>query len=292
MAYLLVARRRSSIMPLLTKTLTDMPRVRQALLPKPEEALDLPDGLCGLCGRIGVNELLDGYADGMFVLSHFGPLKWWAPRYRMTLFFDHVRTEKSVHRLLRNKRFRVTFDQQFAKVVKACAEPRAGATPLTWITPRIQSLFAAAHAQGHAHSVEVWDGTNLVGGIYGLAVGKVFFTESQFHTARDASKFGFAVLNRHLQAWGFAMNDGKHATRYLADCGMQPITREEFTSITRRYAGLTGNIGKWKVDQLLLDDGWDPVTDNGIRATEVLPNCSQCLLTVEELLTTKRGATW
>ena len=291
-AYMLIARRRPSIIPLLARTLADLPRLGQALLPRPEDALELPDGLCGLAGRIGVAELLEGYADGMFVLSHIGPLKWWAPQNRMTLFFDQARVEKTVRRLLRNRRFRISFDTAFETVMKACAEPRDGATPLTWITPRIRKLFAAAHAAGHAHSVEIWEDNVLVGGVYGLAVGGVFFTESQFHTARDASKVGFAVLNRHLQAWGFASNDGKHPTRYLGDCGMRPVTRAEFTGLTRKFARLQGRIGKWAVDEALLDDSWNPPADSGLTAVEVLPGGTQCPWSVEELLSTRRSSTW
>ena len=225
-AYLLVPRRLPGLLPLTAVTLRDLPHIRRALLPDPQDALNDPDGLCGLAGRIAVPDLLIGYGRGMFVMSHIGPLKWWAPRHRMVLFFDQARIEKTTRRLLRTKRFRITFDRAFAEVMRACANPRAGATPLTWITPRVRALFERAHADGYAHSVEVWENDALVGGAYGLAVGDVFFTESQFHTVRDASKVGFAVLNRHLQSWGFALNDGKHPTRYLADCGMKPIIRD------------------------------------------------------------------
>jgi leucyl/phenylalanyl-tRNA--protein transferase len=291
-AYLLVPRRLPGLLPLAAVTLRDLPRIARPLIPDPLQALDHPDGLCGLAGRIGVRELLEGYARGMFVMSHTGPLKWWAPRHRMVLFFDQARVEKTTRRLLRGDRFRVTFDQAFAEVVRGCAEPRPGRTPLTWITPRVQSLFADAHARGHAHSVEVWEGEALVGGAFGLAVGGAFFTESQFHTARDASKVGFAVLNRHLQSWGFAFNDGKNPTRYLGDCGMIPVTRAEFSRLAAVHAAAPGRPGRWQVDPALADGGWEPAQAGGLRMAQVLPAGTTCPWSVDELLSTRRSGTW
>jgi leucyl/phenylalanyl-tRNA--protein transferase len=290
-AYLLLPRRLPGLLPLAAVTLRDLPRIGGPLIPDPARALDHPDGLCGLTGDIAVPDLVAGYRRGMFVMNHTGPLKWWAPRHRMVLFFDRARVEKTVRRLLRSKRFEVTFDRAFAEVMRACAAPRSGGTPLTWITPRVQALFTKAHAEGYAHSVEVWEDGALVGGAYGLAVGRVFFTESQFHTARDASKVGFAVLNRHLQAWGFAFNDGKHPTRYLADCGMTPVTRAEFSHLTQAYGG-AGRIGRWEIDPGLSDDRWEPAEETGLRMEQVLPGGSACPWSVEQLLSTQRSGTW
>lgn len=291
-AYLMVGRRRSSILPLFSKSLPDLINLKRPLVPNPVNATANPDGFCGLTGAIDVAELLQGYCRGMFVLNHIGPLKWWAPKHRMVLFFENARVEKSARRLLRNKRFTITFDKAFEAVVVACAKPRPGGTPLTWITPRITSLFSKAHKQGHAHSVEVWENGSLVGGAFGLAIGKVFFTESQFHTARDASKVGFAVLNRHLQAWGFVLNDGKHPTRYLSDCGMLPTTRSHFQALTERLASSTGSQSTWQIDQTLLDDSWEPTKSNPHSMADLLPNGTGCTLSIDALLTTHRSPTW
>ena len=291
-AYVLVPRRLSGLLPLARVTLRDLPHIGKPMVPDVGQALDDPDGLCGLAGRIGVSELLEGYARGMFVMSHNGPLKWWAPRHRMVLFFDQARIEKGARRLLRGQRFRITFDQAFAEVMHACASPRTSGVPLTWITPRVRALFDDAHEDGHAHSVEVSEDKTLVGGIYGLAVGRVFFTESQFHTARDASKVGFAVLNRHLQAWGFALNDGKHPTRYLADSGMVPVTRSEFSGLTETHCRAPGRVGLWDVDPAILDDRWEPAKATGLRMDEVLPGGSHCAWSTDELLSTNRSPTW
>jgi leucyl/phenylalanyl-tRNA--protein transferase len=291
-AYLLVPRRLPGLLPLAAVTMRDLPHIGRPLIPDPSLALDHPDGLCGLTGRIGVPELLTGYGRGMFVMSHTGPLKWWAPRHRMVLFFDHARIEKTTRRLLRAGRFRVTFDRAFGEVMRACASPRSGGTPLTWITRRVQALFEKAHTDGYAHSIEVWEDDVLAGGIYGLAVGRLFFTESQFHKVRDASKVGFAVLNRHLQAWGFALNDGKHPTRYLADCGMKPVTRSEFSRLCEVHSAARGRVGRWGVDPALTDDRWEPAEVLGLRMQDVLAGGSTCPWSVEELLSTQRSWTW
>ncbi len=290
-AYRLVPRRLPGLLPLLGVTLRDLV-ISSERLPDPKRALNEPDGLCGLARIRDTADLLAGYRRGMFVMSHIGPLKWWAPRHRMVLFFDQTRVEKTVRRLLRNGRFQVTLDTAFDDVVRACATPRPGGTPLTWITPQVQAVFSRAHADGAAHSVEVWEKDVLVGGAFGLAAGRVFFTESQFHTARDASKVGFAVLNRHLQAWGFVCNDGKHPTGFLADCGMLPVTREEFSAITDKYGSEAERPGRWTVEPALLDDKWQPGETAGVRMSEVLPAGSVCRYSVKDLLSEARSSTW
>jgi leucyl/phenylalanyl-tRNA--protein transferase len=210
----------------------------------------------------------------------------------MVLFFDQARVEKSARRLLNQHRFRISFDTAFAEVMRACAAPRPGRPPLTWITPRIQDLFLRAHHAGHAHSIEVWDGDRLVGGAYGLAVGRLFFTESQFHTVRDASKVSFAVLNRHLQSWGYVLNDGKHPTPFLADCGMVPITRGEFCRLAELYRHNRHKNGCWHIDPALLSGDWKPSEAPGVTMHDLLPNGSACKWTAAQLMGERRSNTW
>lgn len=293
-AYLLTPRRLPNLLPLAALTARDLVRHgRRRPLPDPREALARPDGLCGLTGRLDVDALMAGYARGMFVMSHIGPLKWWAPRQRMVLFFDRAHVEKGTRRLLRNRRFEITFDTAFARVLEACAAPRPGHPPLTWITPPLRRLFETAHAAGHAHSVEAWQDGELVGGLFGLAVGRLFFTESQFHTARDASKVAFAVLNRHLQAWGFACNDGKHDTAYLAASGFGLVTGEEFGGIAQRFAtGAPLRPGRWQPDPALLGDDWQPEESPGLAADEVLPGGSAFERMSEEARAAWRSNAW
>ena len=148
------------------------------------------------------------------------------------LFIEDFHIERNLRRRLKQKEFSVTFDRDFDAVIRACAEPRPGRLPLTWIRDDIIEAYTRAHHAGIAHSVEVWDEEgNLVGGAYGLAIGRVFFTKSQFSRKRDASKVGFATLNCHLQRWGFVLNDGKHLTGHLAQLGFTLIPRHSFNAL-------------------------------------------------------------
>jgi len=229
-------------------------------LPSPDDALDYPDGLAGICPSLDPETLMRAYAAGLYPWCHVGPMKWWAPRERMALFFERFHMEKNLRRRLRNKHFRVTFDTDFVAVMQGCAEPRPDRPHLTWITPNVMRAFLKLHELGHAHSVEVWDGEGaLVGGLYGLAVGGVFFTESQFTRTRDASKVGFATLNCHLQQWGFALNDGKHPTGHLAQLGFELIPRGRFNTILSEHCDRNCLVeGLWRVDNGLDVGAWDP----------------------------------
>ena len=291
LGYAAVARRWAGFLPHAAILVRDLLKAWQPLLHDPAGALGVPDGLCGLAGRLDVPTLLGGYARGMFVHSHIGPLKWWAPRHRMVLFFDQLKMEKRVRRLIKDSAYRVTFETAFAEVMRASAEPRPGHTPLTWISPKMQRLFLAAHEAGHAHSAEVWHDDRLIAGVYGLAVGRVFFTESQFYRVDNTSKAAVAVLHRHLQSWGFAFNDSKHVTRYISDAGMVPIGRGEFNALVEIHARAPGKIGRWHTEPHLLDSEWRPADTPGTRMQDLLPNASSCKFTAADLLGPHRSNT-
>lgn len=228
-------------------------------LPDPDKALRHPDGLAGICDDMSVPNLVLAYAKGLFPFSHLGPQKWWAPKERMVLFIEDFHMEKTLRRRLRQHEFRVTFDQDFEAVMRACAEPRPGRVHLTWIRPDIIEAYTRAFDAGLAHSVEVWDRDGrLVGGAYGLAIGRVFFTESQFTRQRDASKVGFAVLNCHLQRWGYVLNDGKHATGYLSQLGFRLVRRPAFNALLAKACREAGRVGRWSVDDTLDVAKWEP----------------------------------
>ncbi len=230
-------------------------------VPDPETALNNPDGLVGICYDMGVESLMAGYQAGLFPFSHIGPHKWWAPSMRMVLRPRDFHMEKNLRRRLRNNPFTVTFDRAFVDVVRGCGELRPGRPRLTWVTPDVVDAYVALHEAGHAHSVEVWDADGaLVGGAYGVAVGQVFFTESQFTRQRDASKVGFAILNCHLQKWGFVLNDGKYHSNHLAQAGFQLMPRSQFNALLARHCPLKGKDGKWRVDNSLNVGNWDPKT--------------------------------
>lgn len=230
-----------------------------AVLLDSSQALKNPDGLAAICTSLEPETVLAAYAAGLYPWCHVGPMKWWAPAERMSLFFERFHMEKNLRRRLRNKHFRVTFDTDFAAVMKGCAQPRAGRFNLTWITPQIMRAFQQLHELGHAHSVEVWnEAGELVGGLYGLAVGGIFFTESQFARQRDSSKVGFATLNCHLQKWGFALNDGKHPTAHLTQLGFDLVVRQRFNKILAEHCKRDLAAGPWQVEEDLDIGAWQP----------------------------------
>lgn len=235
-------------------------------LPDPEMARTAPDGLCGVAHDLSVPTLLAAYRRGLYPFSHVGAPKWWATSERSVLAPAQAHLGKNLRRALRKAEYTVTFDRAFEEVMAACAEPRSGRPSLTWITPRIMRAYAAMFDAGHAHSFEVWDkeGT-LVGGGYGVALGRVFFTESQFSRVRDGSKYGFASLNHHLAAWGYVANDGKDHKGYLAEFGFAPIPRATFHALLAEHAGAGGKAGRWSAEIPLAETAaWA----NAVKAAE------------------------
>jgi leucyl/phenylalanyl-tRNA--protein transferase len=229
------------------------------VLPDPETALRNPDGLAGICTDLSVPVLLEAYAKGLFPLAHVGPQKWWAPAERMVSFPDEVHIAKNVRRLLRIKQFSVTFDTDFAGVVAACAEQRPGRAHLTWIRPDIVQAYQALFDAGHAHSVEVWDRAgNLAGGLYGVAIGKAFITESMFARQADASKVGLVTLSYYLQRWGFVLNDGKRDSAHLRKLGFRLIPRTEFNALLAEACSAPGRPGRWSADGTIDISRWNP----------------------------------
>ncbi len=172
----------------------------------------------------------------------------------MVLSIDNFHIEPAVRRRLARKDFRVTFDQDFSAVVQACAVARAGR-----MDEGIVAAFISAFDAGLAHSVEIWDRSgSLAGGIFGLSIGNVFFTEGHFARARDASKVGFSVLNCHLQRWAYLLNDGKHLSGRLCQLGFLPIERAAFNALLAMGCTRTGQDGRWSIDQTLNLVAWNP----------------------------------
>ncbi|MBI1651140.1 leucyl/phenylalanyl-tRNA--protein transferase [Hyphomicrobium sulfonivorans] len=211
-----------------------------------------PEGFAGVARDVSPARVLAAARKGYFPWSHCGPLKWWTRDSRMVVDPAQYRLSKDARRIMRKGTYRVTFDEAFDEVIKACAAPRKGrAAGLTWITPKIMQLYAALHDQGIAHSFEVWDAEGeLVGGGYGIAVGRIFYTESQFSRASNTSKIGFGYLNHHLAKWGFVLNDGKDFTPTLKDMGFALIPRAEFEAVLAQNARAetSAPVGKWHVE--------------------------------------------
>ncbi len=206
-------------------------------------------GLAGVSNDLSVAAVMDAYRAGLYPFSHVGPMKWWASAERMVVAPQALHLGKNLRRTLRRTDLTVTFDRDFSAVIRACAEPRAGHWQLTWITPRIMRAFTGLHEAGHAHSFEVRSPEGeLVGGGYGLVVGRVFFTESQFSRVRDASKIGFASLNHHLAQWGYVLNDGKDATPYLEEIGFRPMARAQFEAVLDSHGDAAARAGPWQAE--------------------------------------------
>jgi len=227
--------------------LTDRLAPRHAL-PDPMRPLNA-GGLCGLVKDPSAAALVRGYQHGLFTFAHIGPLKWVSLPERCILSFDDFHIPTNVRRFLKQGRYTVTFDRDFEGVIKACAARRPGRWHVTWITPRIMRLYAELFDAGYAHSIEVWnrDG-ELAGGSFGLAIGRVFFGESQFTREPHTSKIAMAALTWHLAKWGFAFSDGKWETPTLRDMGFRCIPRAEFLARVAGAVHRPGRMGRWRTE--------------------------------------------
>jgi leucyl/phenylalanyl-tRNA--protein transferase len=230
-------------------------------LPDPFVAADNPPGLCGFVNDLSPLTLVAAYRQGLHPFAHVGPLKWWSLPERCILSpVESFHIAKRLRRQMRQARYAVTFDRDFAGVMSACAGAREGRWHLTWITPRIMHAYAELFDAGHAHSFEVWNERGeLVGGGYGVAVGGAFYTESQFSRESNTSKIGFSVLNWHLARWGYVLNDGKGPTPTILDMGFRMISREEFHVLLACARALEGKSGRWELEtDLETVAAWQP----------------------------------
>ena len=203
--------------------------------PPLDQVLDEPEGLLAAGGDLSVPRLLAAYRRGIFPWYSAGqPVLWWSPNPREVLFPTEFRCSRSLSKTLRNRGFVVTFDGDFAAVVDACAARREH-SPGTWITPEMRAAYGALHAQGHAHSVEVCLDGALVGGLYGVQLGRVFFGESMFSRERDASKVALARLAERAVVAGAQLIDCQLPTPHLRTLGSRPMPRLEFSALVAQY---------------------------------------------------------
>ncbi len=223
-------------------------------------ALREPDGLLALGGDLSPERLLGAYRRGIFPWYSEGqPILWWSPDPRVVLFPEHLRVSRSLRRTLRRAPFEIRLDTAFGDVIDACAAPRADGQG-TWITEEMNRAYRRLHTLGHAHCAEAWSEGRLVGGLYGVAVGRVFFGESMFSRVTDASKVAFVHLVRQLQAWGFALIDCQVDSAHLRSLGAETLARAEFTEYLDRYCSEDGWVGQWALDPAL-DPGLAPDRD-------------------------------
>ena len=206
-----------------------------APFPPVDQAEIEPNGLLAVGGDLGPERLLNAYRAGIFPwFSDDQPILWWSPDPRTVLYPENLVISRSLRKTLRNKPFRITFDQDFLGVVDACSQPR-GTENGTWITRQMIEAYARLHQLGHAHSVEVWLEDTLVGGLYGVAIGQVFFGESMFSRERDASKCGLVHLVRQLLEWEFRMIDCQVYSSHLISLGAEEISRSLFCKELKQW---------------------------------------------------------
>jgi leucyl/phenylalanyl-tRNA--protein transferase len=211
-------------------------------------ALREPDGLLAVGGDLSMERLLTAYRRGIFPwYSGDQPILWWSPDPRSVLFPDKLHISRSLRKTLRKQQFKITMDTAFADVIYACSQPRAG-EPGTWITDEMQQAYIRLHQAGHAHSVECWLKDELVGGLYGVAIGHVFFGESMFSFVTDASKVAFVFLVRQLQRWQFGLIDCQIQSAHLDQFGAELIPRSEFITLLDQFCLQGDQEGAWNMD--------------------------------------------
>ena len=204
--------------------------------PALEQALDEPAGLLAAGGDLSAARLLAAYRLSIFPWYSPGqPVLWWAPDPREVLFPKEFHASRSLAKTLRNGGYRSTIDQDFRAVIEACAAPRTSSTG-TWITADMQSAYADLHARGYAHSVETYRDGTLVGGLYGVRLGRVFFGESMFSRERDASKVALAHLVQVCLLHDIVVIDCQLPSQHLESLGSRAISRAEFQSLVRAHA--------------------------------------------------------
>jgi leucyl/phenylalanyl-tRNA--protein transferase len=204
--------------------------------PPLEQALDEPAGLLAAGGDLSAARLLAAYRQSIFPWYSPGqPVLWWAPDPREVLFPAEFRISRSLKKALRNRGYRATIDQDFLAVIRGCAAPRA-ASAGTWITSDMQKAYADLHARGFAHSIETYRGAELIGGLYGVRLGAVFFGESMFSRERDASKIALAHLVAASLRNDIVVIDCQLPSEHLRSLGSRPISRAEFRALVRTHA--------------------------------------------------------
>lgn len=215
-------------------------------LPDPAEALIEPNGLLAAGGSLEPEWLLESYRRGIFPWFETGqPILWWSPDPRTVLEPDDLKISRSLRKRLSRGQFRVTADKDFAGVISACSEPRTY-TDSTWITPTMGTAYTRLHELGWAHSFETWTGETLVGGLYGIAIGKVFFGESMFARQSDASKVAFCHALRFLSERGFELVDCQLPSAHLSRLGAKSMPRSEFLSHLVRLTESPGMPGHYR----------------------------------------------
>lgn len=218
---------------------------REILFPYPELADE--DGLLAVGGDLSPERVLLAYQNGIFPwYSSNSPILWWSPNPRFVLFPDKLKLSSSMKKFLRKTGYKVTFDTAFKDVISSCASMRE--EDGTWITAEMQNAYCRLHELNLAHSVEVWENGELVGGLYGVSIGRCFFGESMFSKKSNSSKTGFITLVNFLKEKGFLIIDCQVHTNYLESLGAEHIPRKEFLKIIKNGFEFETMQYKWKLN--------------------------------------------
>lgn len=218
---------------------------QEVVFPRP--ALAEPSGLLAVGGDLRLERLLAAYSQGIFPwYDDHSPILWWSPDPRPILDPAGVHVSRRLERTLCSGKFQVTLDTDFSGVIRRCAGVSRGAGNGTWLVPAMIEAYEHLHLAGHAHSVETWRDGRLVGGAYGVAVGKAFFGESMFHLETDASKVAFVTLARFLASQGFHFIDCQQTTGHLSRFGAREVSRNDFLRLLGVARECPGLCGSWR----------------------------------------------
>lgn len=224
------------------------PRNPHQAFPPVHLAMRDPNGLLAIGGDLSLPRLMRAYSQGIFPwYNPDEPILWWCPDPRAALAPEDLHLSHSMRKTLRKQDYAVTMDEAFGEVLDACSAARAK-TRGTWLGDDMKQAYRDLHANGHCHSVEVWRDGELVGGLYGVALGRAFFGESMFSRVSDASKIGFAYLCEQLKQWRYDLIDCQISSAHLQSLGAREVQREEFLSRLRKSVGQQGNPGRWRLD--------------------------------------------
>lgn len=226
-------------------TLLDSDHPEQAFPPL-HKALKEPNGLLAFGGCLSPKRIVNAYRHGAFPWFNPGePILWWSPDPRLVLFPEHLQVSRSLAKTLRKGRFEIRYDTAFKEVIAACAAPRSDSGG-TWITDDMRRAYQTLHHLGIAHSCEAWLDDKLVGGLYGLAIGQVFFGESMFHRETDASKVAFVHLVGRLSGWGYRLIDCQVRSEHLLSLGAEEIPRQRFADLLERLCTQAPAAEAWR----------------------------------------------
>ncbi len=214
--------------------------------PPVEEALTDPDGLLAAGGDLSSSRLIEAYRNGIFPWYDIEqPILWWSPNPRTVLYPDQIHLSRSLKKTIKRQQFNITYDRAFEQVIHACAASRADGNG-TWITSEMQAAYIKLHHNQSAHSVECWLDDELVGGIYGVTIGQVFFGESMFSCVSNASKICLIKLGELLQNWNYRLIDCQVDSEHLQSMGAVQISRQQFTQLLDQICVKAASVDAWQ----------------------------------------------